>query len=221
MPFVLDHVMVCTDAGAPELNALLEAGFREGSSNVHPGQGTANRRVFFEHGFLECLWVHSVNEATSPKTQRTQLWERWAGRKSGANPFGLCFAPASSAPDGLPFEYCLYQPDYLPTEKSIYFAQDNPLHEPLLFALSWPQIASANALQPTTHALAFQGMQTVSVGLVDASSLSPPLFAAVQAGLVRVHAAPQPELVIEFTAMQAVECRLPALGLVMVGKPSA
>ncbi|MCQ8896481.1 VOC family protein [Limnobacter humi] len=219
MPFVLDHVVVFTDPGAPELDALLVAGLCEGSGNVHPGQGTANRRVFFEQGFLECLWVHDKNEATSPLTQRTQLWERWLGRKTGTNPFGLCFAPSAFDVEALPFDCWLYQPSYLPEGKSIHFAEHNPLHEPLLFALGWPQ--SASTPQPRTHAPGFQGMQSVSIGLPDINTLSAPLRTAVNAGLVHVHLATQPELVIRFLSLNAVEHRVPSLGLVLVGHPQS
>ena len=40
----LDHIFVFTSAGAPEAESLIELGFEEGPGNVHPGQGTSNRR---------------------------------------------------------------------------------------------------------------------------------------------------------------------------------
>ena len=46
MSLELDHVFVNTAPGAPEADQLLSFGLVEGSSNVHPGQGTANRRFF-------------------------------------------------------------------------------------------------------------------------------------------------------------------------------
>jgi hypothetical protein len=39
--------------GAPEAEALLRVGLREGAGNTHPGQGTACRRFFFENAYLE------------------------------------------------------------------------------------------------------------------------------------------------------------------------
>ena len=53
---------------------LLAAGLAEGSPNTHPGQGTANRRFFFESGFLELLYVHDELEAQSDLSAPTQLW---------------------------------------------------------------------------------------------------------------------------------------------------
>ena len=53
----LHHVFVTTAPGAPEAEALIELGMVEGSSNTHPGQGTANRRFFFEDMGLELLFL--------------------------------------------------------------------------------------------------------------------------------------------------------------------
>jgi transcriptional regulator with XRE-family HTH domain len=44
----IDHLFVCTSPGAPEADPLLAMGFIEGAPNRHPGQGTANRRIFFD-----------------------------------------------------------------------------------------------------------------------------------------------------------------------------
>jgi len=65
MALHLHHVFVCASVGAPEGEDLLVAGLVEGSSNTHPGQGTANRRFFFESGFLELIWIHDELEAQS------------------------------------------------------------------------------------------------------------------------------------------------------------
>ena len=83
MALALDHVFVCTAVGAPEAEALVAAGFAEGSGNTHPGQGTACRRFFFENAFLELFWVHDEREARGPETAPTRLWERWRDRADG------------------------------------------------------------------------------------------------------------------------------------------
>ncbi len=38
----VDHIYICTDKKAPAGDLLVEFGLREGSSNVHPGQGMGN-----------------------------------------------------------------------------------------------------------------------------------------------------------------------------------
>jgi Rho-binding antiterminator len=59
MEFELDHLFICTTIGAPEADRLVAFGLTEGTPNVHPGQGTANRRFFFHNFMLELLWVHN------------------------------------------------------------------------------------------------------------------------------------------------------------------
>jgi hypothetical protein len=58
-----DHLFICTAIGAPEAEYLISLGLKEGRSNIHPGQGTANRCFFFRNFMLELLWVdNGVNE---------------------------------------------------------------------------------------------------------------------------------------------------------------
>jgi hypothetical protein len=219
MTLQLDHLFVCTSAGAPEAQALLDAGLVEGSPNTHPGQGTANRRFFFNSGFLELLWVRDEGEARSALTAPTRLWERWAERGKSSNPFGICFSSPRGAESILPFASWEYRPRYLPEEHTILFADTSPLSEPELFALSWPQVQASPTTQPRTHPLGLREMRSVSVGLSDPASISGPLSAARDAGLVKVHRSAAPELMIEFTSQQEVQLSVPALALTMVGRP--
>ena len=92
----LDHLFIFTDAGAPEVNHLLASGFTEGQSNIHPGQGTACRRVFFYNAYLEFLWVHSEQEAQSEMVKPLRLWERCRYRETGSSPFGLNTSPSAA-----------------------------------------------------------------------------------------------------------------------------
>src|SRR5262245_35966152 len=122
MALQLHHAFVCASVGAPEARHLLEAGLVEGSRNTHPGQGTANRRFFFERGFLELIWVHDEREARSELAGPTRLWDRWVGRGGAANPFGLCFSSSDGVAAGLPFATWAYRPDYLPDGRSFLLA---------------------------------------------------------------------------------------------------
>jgi hypothetical protein len=120
----LHHAFVCTSVGAPEAADLVNRGLVEGSSNTHLGQGTANRRFFFERGFLELLWVHDEREAQSTLSARTKLWDRWAERGRTANPFGLCFSSQVGTGSILPFPFWAYRPSYLPGDRCILFADN-------------------------------------------------------------------------------------------------
>ena len=219
MTLHLHHLFVCTSVGAPEAEDLLDAGLVEGSPNTHPGQGTANRRFFFESGFLELLWVHDEREAQSTLTAPTKLWDRWAERGRTANPFGICFSSPEGADPILPFPSWAYRPGYLSEERYILFADKLRLSEPEVFVLSWPQVQSSPKTEPISHPLGLCEMRSVSVGLVDPTSISDSLGAIRDAGFVRVHRSAEPELVIQFTSQQEVRHSVPALGLTMVGRP--
>jgi len=49
----IDHIYICTGKNAPAGDLLVEFGLLEGSSNTHPGQGTANRRFYFHNLMLK------------------------------------------------------------------------------------------------------------------------------------------------------------------------
>jgi hypothetical protein len=213
----LHHVFVCTTLGAPEARDLLQAGLVEGSPNTHPGQGTANRRFFFESGFLELFWVHDEREAQSPLVAPTKLWERWAGRGGAANPFGICFSSAEGVDSKLPFPSRAYRPDYLSEGRSIFIADNQPLSEPEVFVLSWPQVQVSPGTEPLRHPIGLREMRSVSIGLPDPTSLSGSLRAIRDAGLATVHRSATPELVIGFTSQTEVRHSVPALGLTLVG----
>ena len=91
--FELDHLFICCKAGAPEAEYLRDFGLTEGPPNVHPGQGTMNRRFYFHNAMLELLWVHDPVGAQNMRTRPTHLWERWQGRHGDASPFGICLHP--------------------------------------------------------------------------------------------------------------------------------
>lgn len=191
-------------------------GLVEGSPNTHPGQGTANRRFFFERGFLELLWVHDEREAQSPLVAPTKLWDRWAARGRAANPFGICLSSAEGVDSNLPFPTWSYRPDYLPDQRRILFADGMPLSEPEIFILDWPQAQSSPRTEPTQHPLGLCEMRSVSVGVPDPTSISHTLRAIREAGLVQVHSSATPDLVVEFSAQKEIRLSVPPLGLTVV-----
>ncbi len=221
MTLRLHHLFVCSSAGAPEADDLLAAGLVEGSANAHPGQGTANRRFFFDEGFLELLWVHDELEAKSTLVAPTKLWDRWAGRGGATNPFGICFSSTDGEDLSLPFSSWVFRPEYLAEDRHILFADEQPLSEPEIFVLSWPQAASSPETEPTSHPLGLREMRSVSVGLPDPTAISESLRSARDAGLVEVHCSAAPELVVGFTSAQVVETSVPGLGLSIVGRPGS
>jgi hypothetical protein len=204
------------DAAAAE--DLVDAGLVEGSSNTHSGQGTANRRFFFESGFLELLWVHDACEAQSPVVAPPRLWDRWVERGRTANPFGLCFSSLDGPDPVLPFSTWAYRPDYLSDGRHFLFADHQPLSEPEVFLLGWPQGQSSPDAEPKKHPLGLQEMRCASVGLTDPDAISGSLRAIREAGLVEIHHSATPELVIEFTSQRRIDRDIPSLGLTLLGR---
>jgi hypothetical protein len=134
---VLDHLILLCEKGAPEADSLVHLGLTEGPSNTHPGQGTANRRFFFQNAYLELLWVNDEIEARSEMVRPTQLWDRWMGRRTDACPFGVVLRPGSAESAPPPFSLRAYRPAYLPAGMTIDVADGVPLTEPAIFCLGF------------------------------------------------------------------------------------
>jgi hypothetical protein len=185
MSVELDHVFICTSAGAPEADRLVEFGLTEGSPNRHPGQGTANRRFFFQNAFLELLWVEDPAEVQSELVRRTGLWERWSRRGSGVSPFGVGFRRGPAGGRTVPFPAWEYWPPYLPVPLAIHMAGNSEvMTEPLLFYLAFgrrPDADDPARRQPRVHAAGLQAITRLRIGLAQGGGTSPELRAAEEA----------------------------------------
>ncbi len=134
------------DVDAPEAMALARLGLEEMASNTHPGQGTACRRFPLADQYLELLWVYDEADAQSERTRPTRLWERWAGRRTGACPFGLVFRADTAQDSMAPFRTWSYSPGYLPPGLSIEVGVDVPTNGPGFFFL--PFVTSNRGRSP-------------------------------------------------------------------------
>ena len=181
----LDHVLICSPVGAPVAEQLIEAGFREGSPNRHPGQGTANRKFFFDNAFLEFIWVEDEQETRSDLVQPTRLWERMNWQETGVAPFGICLRLSEG--DDAPFETFDYRPPYIPEGVAIPIATGTHVHEPMIFinAMSVPPADLPDgASQPLDHPSGARTISHVRVGSPGANEVSEPLLLLARAGFV-------------------------------------
>jgi hypothetical protein len=144
------HLFVFTQPGAPEVDLLARGGFREGPPNAHPGQGTANRRVFFANGMLEFIRVQDREEALSAVTRPTRLDERSRYRQTGWSPFGICLVSADGRlGDPPPFAGWSYRPGYLPAPLGLWMASNEAFPwEPAIFQLIGASSAAPGARHP-------------------------------------------------------------------------
>jgi hypothetical protein len=186
----LDHVFICTAVGAPEADELRAIGLIEGTSNVHPGQGTANRRFFFHNFYLELLWVHDEEEAKGEPVRPTHLWERWSKRMDGVCGLGFGFRPAVEGSVAPPFGTWQYRPPYLPEPLSIEIGTNSEnLNEPMLFYLSFagrPESYMPERRQPMQQQVGLSELTRVELTTPHANVVSRELRAVVAAGLVEL-----------------------------------
>jgi len=199
--FEVDHLFVCTDVGAPEADLLVSFGLTEGEANVHPGQGTANRRFFFRNMFLELLWVSDAVEAQSELVRPTQLWPRWSQRRSGASPFGVCLRPSRPGFEGVPFPSWEYRPPYLPSPLTIHVGKDVPPSEPFWFFLGFgrrPDAPEWPRRQPLIHSVGFREATQIQLTFPKAGNLSATTEAVVQSGAVTLISGPEHLLEMTF-----------------------
>ena len=214
----MDHAFIGCRQGAPEAGALLRLGLVEGPGNTHPGQGTANRRFFFENFMLELVWVSDPVEAQNDRTRRTRLWDRCTRRDGTVSPFGIIFRPSGPQPSTAPFPTWDYAPIYLPPGLTMQVAEGTSLQEPELFYL--PFLKRAARGSDVQHALPIRRICALSVGVRGCDALSATSRCAEQHGLIRYFESPQPLLEIFFAgpAGQSYDLR-PQLPLIFRSTP--
>ncbi len=155
MTIRLHHCFVLTTPKAPQADPFLDLGLKEGPSNIHPGQGTANRRFFFSNTMVEFLYVRDANEASNGRGSRLQLLDRLTEPK--ASPFGLVVSTSIELEDE-PFPGWRYCPGYLPYGQCFHVGENSSLlEEPLCictppnFHLVETQLQSSNFFMTLTE----------------------------------------------------------------------
>ena len=186
MPFRLHHVLVVTDPGAPVADRLVRFGMVEGTSNTHPGQGSANRRFFFEDMALELGFFTDEEEARSGPGKVIRMFDRW--ESPGGSRLGLIFRADTDGTGDFPgFPY---QPLYF-EEGQFFLVGDNvdALEEPIVVLM--PRNLPSRPPQDLSPD-PFVSVSEVRIS-VPAATLSPPLTWAESVD--RVHVIPgEPEL---------------------------
>ena len=133
MNLELDHVFILVKSEARVADLLIAKGFEEGTRNIHPGQGTSNRRFFFSDGMLEFIWVRDVAEAKNGTGRDLLLTER--DTNPIASPFGVILrrkGRIDSQPPKMPFNGWSYQPTYFEPPNAFHVgANSTNIFEPL------------------------------------------------------------------------------------------
>lgn len=192
MNIELDHLFICSKVNAPEMDRLVNLGLTEGRSNTHPGQGTANRCIFFQNFMLELLWLRDEAEVSSPTVAPTHLKERCNYQQTGYSPFGIGFR-RSNAEANLPFKSWAYKPDYLPAELQIDIAQHTKPNEPLLFVIPFKK--KTNEIN---HNAGMKKVSKIQVTIPSNEPFSDAVNAIGQQGLIKFIKGAENSLTIEF-----------------------
>lgn len=147
---IADHIFIFTNDNGKVADKLVEFGLKEGSNRVHIGQGTTNRKFYFENFFLEILWVHDENEINSELIEPTGLWQRAEYHSNDFSPFGLCLVNTDET-DKLFGNAFKYQPDYFPEGMTIDILKNE--HQPSLpWTFRLPFIGQKkNETEPINH----------------------------------------------------------------------
>ncbi len=213
-----DHCFICVPPGAREAELLMEFGLREGTANRHSGQGTANRRFFFNNAYLELLYEVDASELQDSLTAPTRLSERLAADSDRISPFGFGFRPAGDETGHAPFPSWTYRSHYLPAQQRIDVGTA-PVAEPMWFFLSFgirPDQSPAGAQQPLQHPCGFQEISTVTVTVAHSQTWSRPAQCVGSTAGIELVAGSRPLLQIGFDRQRAGRCHdfRPALPLV-------
>ena len=147
MTISLDHIFIITEPEAAEADRLLEVGFVEGNSNVHPGQGTSNRRFFLNGFTVELLYISDADEAANGAGKKLGILTR--SKKLEASPFGIVVRVTEANKPSFPSWQ--YVPDYF-DGKMCFYVGDNfdQLDEPLCICM--PQALPKAATTPAEYA---------------------------------------------------------------------
>lgn len=143
MSLQLDHIFIITKPDAPVASQLLALGLNEGNSNVHPGQGTSNRRLFFDNFTIELLFISDAHEAANGAGKQLGLLQR--SEDEAACPFGLVtrVLDTASNPD---FPAWQYFPDYFPKPMCFFVGENSTLMtEPLCICMP-PSLPKTNGV---------------------------------------------------------------------------
>ncbi len=146
----IDHIFIFTDDNGKVADELVDFGLAEGSNRIHVGQGTTNRKFYFDNFFLEILWVHNVNEIASDKTKPMGLFQRAEYKTNLFSPFGLCIV--NSEDTAAIFKNAFkYQPDYFPKGMKIdIIKNEDHIDLPWTFRLPFKGLKK-HENEPTMH----------------------------------------------------------------------
>ncbi len=165
----IDHIFIFTNDAGRAADKLVDFGFVEGSSRVHVGQGTTNRKFYFENFFLEILWVHDQTEIAGEPIKSIGLWQRADYENNLFTPYGLCLVNTPET-DVLFEKAFQYQPAYFSEGSRIAILKNesNP-SLPWTFRLPFKGFVK-NEKEPKTHPNGIKRLTKAVFEFIDANA---------------------------------------------------
>ncbi|GAB5408439.1 MAG: VOC family protein [Balneolaceae bacterium] len=209
----IDHLFIFSNDQGKEADQLIDFGFTEGSTRIHQGQGTKNRKFYFKNFFLELLWVIDEYEIQSESTSVTKLWERSKFQLNGNSRFGLCLVNSSST-DKLFKKGSIYQPEYFPKGISIDFiANENNPTLPWTFRLPYRGKQKSHS-EPTSHSNGIQLLTKTEFEISSHDLKSPFISHLKELSNIKFKKSERSHLTLEFdNVLQRGIKEFPTLGL--------
>lgn len=171
-PIELDHIFIFSKNGGDEANSLIEFGFVEGSSRVHPKQGTRNRKFYFENFFVEILWVYNETEIRSELISKTGLFDRSRYFMNDHSRFGMCLMNSKET-DNLFQNAETYQPSYFPEGVTIdILTNSSQASLPWTFRLPEREEEESKNLEPIDHPNGIRSLSQITFGYDDSDFLN-------------------------------------------------
>jgi hypothetical protein len=195
LPMELDHIFIFTQEHDQLADSLKMFGVNEGAPNVHPGQGTACRRFFFQNAYLELVWVIDEEESKSAAIAPAKLWERSHYHLTNHCPFGLCFRARKQTNNSITLLFddaWRYYSAFLPKGQFANIASNEHFPaEPMLFEMPFFAIAPKDyplaKQQPLMHKKGFKEITKVSLTLpTTTSNLSTAMKKVLEDSIVNV-----------------------------------
>lgn len=166
----LDHFFILASTGAPEADELVKIGLIEGTSNTHPGQGTANRRFFLANTTLEFLYITDIAETVNGAGKGLRLAER--AIDIDGSPFGLVSRVEADCTDP-DFPSWQYFPDYFPKPMCFYVGDNSDdFTEPLCICMPPALPKPKNAPAPSNSGWSLTELQISIPGIGASAALS-------------------------------------------------
>lgn len=158
----IDHIFICSDAPDDDAQIFTDFGFTEGPPNTHPGQGTANRRFFFDNMYLEFLYIADDKLAQSALTKPSKLYERFTDKGDNISPFGFGLYPSNNLMKIKDYNSWEYRPKFLPPPLKMNVYGDS-LAEPMYYYMEFVSENSKIGQKKFNHANGFHYISAVKI----------------------------------------------------------